>query len=115
MKSPLLTISQYIFFAFALLLIVGGIMGYVEKKSVISLVAGLVCGTMSLVAGFIVMSKPTVALALGIIASLMVGGSMAPRVIKNPKIFPGIVTVAASLITLGVSIATLVSQRTGAR
>ncbi len=90
-------------------------MGYVEKRSLISLVAGLLCGTMSLVAGVILLSKPTVALGLAIVASLLVGGSMAPRVIKKPTVFPGIVTVAASLITLGVSIAALVTQRPAGR
>lgn len=110
----MLNIARLVFFAFAALLIVGGIMGYAEKKSVISLVAGVVCGGLSLAAGFLILTKPTTALALGIVSALLVGGSMAPRVMKNPKIFPGIVTVAASALTLLVSIAALATSRSGA-
>jgi uncharacterized membrane protein (UPF0136 family) len=109
-----LNVARIILFAFALLLIVGGIMGYVEKRSVISLIAGVVCGAMSLAGAWLIATKPTLALGLGIAASVLVGGSMAPRVIKNPKIFPGIVTVGASVLTLVVSIAALMSDRTPA-
>ena len=108
----MLNIARIVFFAFAALLIIGGIMGYVEKKSVISLVAGIACGGMSLAAGYLALTKPTLALGLGIAASLLVGGSMLPRVLKSPKIFPGIVTVAASVLTLGISIAALTAGRT---
>jgi uncharacterized membrane protein (UPF0136 family) len=107
-----LNVARIVLFAFALLLIVGGIMGYVEKRSVISLVAGLVCGAMSLAGAVLIANKPSLALGLGIAAALLVGGSMAPRVAKNPKIFPGIVTVGASVLTLVVSVAALMAGRT---
>ena len=43
---------QLLLFIYGILLIVGGVMGYVKAKSVPSLVAGLVCGFIALFLGY---------------------------------------------------------------
>ena len=95
----MLNVARIVFFAFAALLIVGGIMGYVEKKSVMSLGAGIVCGGMSVAAGVLIMTNPKLALGLGIAAAVV------------RKIFPGITVVVASVIALGVGVAALMETR----
>lgn len=110
----MLLTARIVFFAFAALLIVGGYVGYAEKGSIISLIAGLVCGLLSLGAGLAAPARLPLACALAIASAVLVLGSQAPRVLKNPKIFPGITLVAASLVTLGVAVATLATRAPGA-
>lgn len=103
----MLIVARIVCFVFAALLIVGGILGYVEKRSVISLVAGLVCGALSLAAGVQMLAQPRLALVLAIAAAVLTGGGMAPRYAKSRALFPAGITLAASLLTLGVSVAAL--------
>jgi len=105
--------TRWVYFAYAALLIVGGIAGYVEKKSVISLVAGVACGGLTLAAALLLASRPRPALVMGIVAALLVGGSMGARFAKNPKLFPGGVTLAASVVSLLVSVAAFVTTQAG--
>ncbi len=111
----MISTTRWVYFAYAALLIVGGIAGYVEKKSVISLVAGVVCGGLTLAAAGLLATRPRPALVMGIVAALLVGGSMGARFAKNPKLFPGGVTLAASVVSLLVSVAALVTTQAGGR
>lgn len=109
----MISATRWVYLAYAALLIVGGIMGYVEKKSIISLVAGVVCGGLTLVATLMLASRPRPALVMGIVAALLVGGSMGKRYAEGRKLFPAGVTVAASVVSLLVSVAALVTMQAG--
>ena len=105
-------VAKIVFFAFAALLIIGGIVGYAEKGSVMSIVAGTVCGVLSAVGGYyLTQGRVPLACGLALGAAVLVLGSQAPRVMKNPKIFPGITLVVTSIITAGVAVATIVTSR----
>jgi len=107
----MINVARLVFFAFSALLVVGGVLGYVEAKSVISLVAGLVCGALSLAAALLLPGKPVLGLALGIAAALLAGGGMAPRFFQSPKLWPGGVTLAFSVVTLIVAVVALTQAR----
>lgn len=102
---------QIAYYLYATLLIVGGILGYVEKKSVISLVAGVVCGALSLAAATLYAKNPTLALSLGGLAALLVFGSRIGPLLKEFSLWPGGILVAASAIVLIGTIIMFVTTR----
>ena len=109
----MLLVAKIVFFAFAALLIIGGIAGYSEKGSVMSIIAGTVCGLLSLAAGILLMpGRVPLACGLAIGAAVLVFGSQAPRVMKAPKLFPGITLIVTSVLTAGIAIATIATART---
>ena len=100
-------VARIVLFAFAVLMIAGGIAGYAEKNSIISLVAGVLCGALALAGGVLMAGNPKVGLALGLVGAVLGLGGMLPRVLKaeNPKIWPGVTVVVASALTAVVSAA----------
>jgi uncharacterized membrane protein (UPF0136 family) len=108
-----LNVARIVFFAYAVLMIVGGIAGYVEAKSVISLIAGVVCGLIALAGGIYLTSNPTVGLVLGIVAALLAGGGMGPRYMKSQekKLWPGGIVLVASALTLVVGLAAFAAPK----
>ena len=107
----MLNAARIVFFAYSVLLIVGGIAGFVEAKSVISLVAGVVCGLLALAGGIYITTNPTVGLVLGIVAALLSTGGMAPRYAKSKKLWPAGIVLAASVLTLVVGAAGFTAPR----
>ncbi|MBC8101406.1 MAG: TMEM14 family protein [Cytophagales bacterium] len=109
----MLNVARVVFFAYAVLLIAGGIAGYVEKTSVISLVAGVVTGLIALAAGIYLTINPTVGLVLGILAAVLAGGGMAPRYAKSKSVWPAGTVLAASVVALVVGVAAFTAPRGG--
>lgn len=95
---------------YAVLLVVGGILGYVlpEKPSKISLVMGVASGVLCLVA-FLVGRKdePLPGLAMGIVVALGVGYMMWMRFRQTRKFMPSGLVAAASVIVAVLSVAAL--------
>jgi uncharacterized membrane protein (UPF0136 family) len=111
-----LQVARIILFLFAVLMIAGGFAGYEEKKSIISLIAGVVCGGLALAGGILLTTNPKIALALGLAGAILGLGGMLPRVLKSEKpieqrIWPGITVVVASALTAIVSGATLATLK----
>jgi uncharacterized membrane protein (UPF0136 family) len=106
-----LNVARIVFFAYSVLLIVGGIAGFVEAKSVISLVAGVVCGVLALTGGIYLTTNPTVGLVLGIVAAILSAGGMAPRYAKSKKVWPAGIVLAASVLTLVVGVAAFAAPK----
>lgn len=109
----MLNVVRIVFFAYAVLMIIGGIAGYVEAKSVISLIAGVVCGAIALVGGIYITKNPTVGLVLGIFAAVLAAGGMGPRYMKSEtkKLWPGGIVLIASALTLVVGAAGFAAPR----
>jgi uncharacterized membrane protein (UPF0136 family) len=108
-----LNVARLVFFAYSVLMIVGGIAGYVEAKSIISLIAGVVCGLLALAGGIYITSNPTVGLVLGIVAAVLAGGGMGPRYMKaeQKKVWPGGIVLIASALTLVVGVAAFAAPK----
>ena len=106
----MLQVAKIVLFAFAVLMIAGGIAGYAEKGSVISLLAGVVCGALAATGGVLMAGNPKLGLALGLAGAILGLGGMLPRVMKSEKpisdrLWPGITVVVASALTALVSAA----------
>ena len=79
-------VAKYAVLVYGLLMIVGGILGYVLPKtpSKISLIAGCGSGLLAVVAYFIARSDPTPGLAIALVVSAGIAVMMLPR-LKTAK------------------------------
>jgi uncharacterized membrane protein (UPF0136 family) len=89
-------------YIYGILLIVGGLMGYIKAKSVPSLVAGLVCGFIALLMGYRYAwhFAPHVAFILAIVLIFLMGR----RFLNTKKFMPAGLIVLLSLIVAIVQI-----------
>ena len=111
----MLTAARIVFFVFAALLICGGIAGFVQAHSVMSLLAGILCGSMGLYAAMVLPARPRFGLALGLAGALLAAGGMVPR-LRNKKtgefvVWPAGTVTAFSAVAALVAAAGLVAEK----
>lgn len=105
----MLDLTKLYLFIFGVLTIAGGVMGYVKARSVVSIVAGGICGILLAAAGhFVGTGKVQLGLILGLVVSLALAGQFVGKFLKTRKFMPagmmsvlsviGLVLTAASLI-----------------
>jgi uncharacterized membrane protein (UPF0136 family) len=89
-------------YIYGILLIVGGLMGYVKAKSVPSLVAGVVCGVIALFLGYRYTwhFAPHVALILALVLIILMGR----RYLRTRKAMPALLIVVLSVVVAVVQI-----------
>lgn len=75
---------------------VGGIIGYVRTGSVPSIAAGLSIGTLYLAACVRLYNRQTYGEVLGLVASVVLGGSSIPRALKTQKTIPSVLSLASA-------------------
>ena len=86
------------FVIFGILTIAGGIMGYVNKGSVASIIAGTVTGILLLVAAFLLPAHTAAALSIAGVISLLLAGQFVPKLISTGQVMPaGIMSVLSVL------------------
>lgn len=109
----MLNVVRIVFFAYAVLMIAGGIAGFIGANSIPSLVAGVVCGLLALAGGIYITTNPTVGLVLGIVAAVLAGGGMGPRYMKSEtkKLWPGGIVLIASALTFVVGAVAFATPR----
>jgi uncharacterized membrane protein (UPF0136 family) len=97
MSFPVLLLYIY-----GVLLILGGLMGYIKAKSVPSLVAGCICGVIALLLGYYYTwhFAPHAALLLALLLIFMMG----KRYLNSRKVMPALVIVVLSIIVAIVQI-----------
>ncbi|CAI6280501.1 unnamed protein product [Periconia digitata] len=74
----------------------GGITGYVRTGSVPSVVAGVSVGVLYILGGLRIQNRQPYGVELGLLASVVLGGSSIPRALKSQKPLP----VGLSLLAL---------------
>ena len=89
-------------YIYGILLIVGGLMGYMKAKSVPSLVAGLVCGFIALLLGYRYTwhFAPHAALILALVLIFLMGR----RYLRTRKPMPALLIVVLSVIVAVVQV-----------
>jgi uncharacterized membrane protein (UPF0136 family) len=80
--------AKFYFIIFGLLTIAGGIMGYVSKGSMPSIIAGSISGLLLLVAAFVLPTHAALGLALAAIVSVLLAGRFVPAFIKTGSLMP---------------------------
>ena len=102
-------ITRLYLFAYALLMIVGGIEGG-TKGSAISAVAGIVCGLLAGVGAFLMTGNAKLGLGLGLAGAVLALGGMLPRFLKSHAIWPAGVVAFASAIALVLTVMALAKK-----
>lgn len=96
MNLPRLTLLVY-----SALMLIGGLWGYIGKRSAISLIAGVGSAVVLFGIAFLAQQKPKTAAAVGIVAALMLTGNFLSRFIKAQQFLPnglfGIVSILATV------------------
>jgi uncharacterized membrane protein (UPF0136 family) len=89
-------------YIYGILLIVGGLMGYVKAKSVPSAIAGLVCGLIALFLGYDYTwhFAPYAALALALVLIFLMGR----RYLRTRKAMPALLIVVLSMVVAVVQV-----------
>ncbi|MFN2475241.1 MAG: TMEM14 family protein [Chthoniobacterales bacterium] len=80
--------AKIYFIIFGLLTIAGGIMGFVNKGSVPSIIAGSISGILLLVAAFLLPGNVIAGLAIAGVVSLLLAGRFLPAFIKTGSFMP---------------------------
>lgn len=110
MTRRMLEIARFYLFAFGVLTIAGGVMGYVKAQSRPSLIAGTATGLLLLLAGYLV-GTPNV--RIGLFLGLGVSAALAGRFVsafrKSGKVMPA--GLMAVLGTAGVVVTVLALVR----
>ena len=87
-------------FAYGILALVGGIIGYVQVKSKMSLISGLISGILLLGSGVLMLQGQTVSLILALVVTSALIIVFAIRLIKTRKFMPAGLMLGAGLVTL---------------
>ena len=80
--------AKFYFIIFGLLTIAGGIMGYVSKGSMPSIIAGSISGILLLAAAFLLPNHAAIGLAVAAIVSVLLAGRFVPAFIKTGSLMP---------------------------
>lgn len=84
-------------FAYALLMVVGGIAGG-AKGSLMSVMAGVLCGALAGVGAFLMTNNAKLGLGLALGGAVLALGGMLPRFLKSHAVWPaGVVTFASAI------------------
>ena len=103
---------QKVLLVFALLLVIGGIVGYTKSDSVASLIAGGVSGVAILLSCWLYGSRPLVGFGLGLIVSLALLGRFGSEAVKKGLVmWPGGVVIFFSVVTIVVLVADFLKER----
>ena len=96
----MISIVRYALFAFAVFLVVGGILGFAEKHSVMSLLGGGFCAALAVVGGVQLTRKPKIGLILGIVSAVVAAGRPLSTMSKGLTLWPGGALLGASVVVL---------------
>ncbi len=101
-----------ILLVYALLVIIGGIVGYVKADSPESIIAGVICGALLFYSRWLWGQKPLVGFILGLIVSLaLFGRFFGVAMSKGLEMWPGGVIIFSSVVTIVVLIAAFAQER----
>lgn len=92
--------AKYFLLVFAILTLVGGIMGYVSAKSMASLVAGVAFGAILFTSFVLLPGKPAIGLAVGFVASLALAIRFVPALLQGGGFMPAGLMSVLSVIGL---------------
>ena len=84
----MIDLTKIYYLIFGVLTIGGGIMGYVKKHSLPSLIAGGLCGVLLLIASQLLRDKPQAGLILGGVISLALVGQFLPKFLQKHTWMP---------------------------
>jgi uncharacterized membrane protein (UPF0136 family) len=98
------------YLVFAILTIIGGIMGYVKAKSVISIVSGSISGIILIIASFLLPERPILAGVIGLCVSVLLAGKFVPDFIHKKAFVPSGLMALLSVVSIVLTILALLPK-----
>jgi uncharacterized membrane protein (UPF0136 family) len=98
------------YLVFAVLTIIGGIMGYVKAKSKISLISGTISGAILIVASFLLPERPIIAGVIGLCVSVLLAGKFVPDFIHKKAFIPSGLMALLSVVSIVLTILALLPK-----
>jgi uncharacterized membrane protein (UPF0136 family) len=92
-------IGQIVMGVYGVLLIAGGVMGYVKSKSRVSLFAGAIAGGLCVGATWLSLDQPAEGFTIGSLVALLLTGVFINRFAKTRKFMPaGMILVMSAIV-----------------
>jgi uncharacterized membrane protein (UPF0136 family) len=110
LTSNIVAFTKVYYLLFALLTIVGGVMGYLKAKSLISLISGSISGAILIVASFLLPARPILAGVIALCVSVLLAGKFVPDFIHKKAFVPGGLMALLSLASIVVTILALLPK-----
>ena len=93
--------SAMIVFVYGLLVLVGGVMGYVKAKSLPSLISGILFGVLLLISGVGIQEGAKLSFAIALALTVVLMLIMGLRFVKSKKFMPaGLITLLSAITAL---------------
>lgn len=102
--------ARIYFIIFGVLTIVGGIIGYVSKGSVPSIIAGSISGLLLLTGALLLPKHAVAGLAIDLVVSLLLAGQFVPKFIQTGKAMPAGMMSILSVIGILTALATWIKR-----
>jgi uncharacterized membrane protein (UPF0136 family) len=110
-SSHKITVStKEYYLVFAVLTIIGGIMGYVKAKSKISLISGTISGAILIVASVLLPERPIIAGVIGLCVSVLLAGKFVPDFIHKKAFIPSGLMALLSVVSIVLTILALLPK-----
>ena len=98
-------VGQVLLGVYGVLLIVGGVMGYVKAQSKISLFAGAITGGLCVGAAWLSVDQPSEGFTIGSLVAFLLSGVSINRLAKTRKFMPsGMILIMSAVIGLALMI-----------
>ena len=98
------------YLVFAILTIIGGIMGYVKAKSMISLISGSISGIILIIASCLLPERPIIAGVIGLSVSVLLAGKFVPDFIHKRAFLPSGLMAVLSVVSIVLTILALLPK-----
>jgi uncharacterized membrane protein (UPF0136 family) len=98
------------YLVFAVLTIIGGVMGYVKAKSKISLISGTISGAILIVASCLLPERPIIAGVIGLCVSVLLAGKFVPDFIHKKAFIPSGLMALLSVVSIVLTILALLPK-----
>lgn len=93
-----LTVSVVVLFG--LINAVGGLVGYLKAKSIVSFISGGLSGVILLICAYGISMGNNIAAIVSIIVAFLLGGRFATTIAKKFKVMPDLIIIVFSLFTI---------------
>ncbi|MBD2246580.1 TMEM14 family protein [Nostoc sp. FACHB-888] len=97
-------------FAYGILAIAGGIIGYIQAKSKVSLISGSISGLLLVLAGYFQLQGQSSGAILAVIVTAVLVVVFAFRLVKTRKFMPAGLMTILGMLALGVMVSQMVGN-----
>jgi uncharacterized membrane protein (UPF0136 family) len=105
-----LAVAKVYYLVFALLTIVGGIIGYAKAKSIISVISGSISGALLVGSSFLLPERPILSGVIALCVSVLLAGKFIPDFIHKKAFVPGGLMAVLSAAGIVIAIFALVPK-----